>query len=112
MSDILIRGFEMSEPHNCAECPFTDYEDACIFTGVLALNFGRQTNCPLLALLPHGRLIDADANVAIMEKCCKSTDSAYERSFYSFAAQIMRECPTIIEAEECGAEMRKEEVKT
>ena len=76
MADILIRGFEMSEPHNCTECPFTDYEDACIFTGVFALNIGRQTNCPLLALPPHGRLIDADAFLATVRPICEEDSFA------------------------------------
>ena len=104
---VFIPGFEM--PRDCFHCPFemflSDKKSHCRANRGREIQldiFGKGQNCPLVEIkTPHGRLIDADANVAVMEKC-KSTESAFERSFYSFAAQIMRECPTIIEAEGGG----------
>ena len=62
---ILIRGMEM--PKNCLECNFSAQEDDgewyCPFTKVYALNIGRQVECPLVEVPPHGRLIDADVLV-------------------------------------------------
>lgn len=59
---IIIKGMKM--PKNCAECKCTwvddDYNKVCCFTDVVALSIGRQDNCPLIELPPHGRLIDAD----------------------------------------------------
>lgn len=56
---VLIKGMEM--PKNCKECRFCfydrKYEPMC-----LLLNGKRgKSDCPLVEIPPHGRLIDADA---------------------------------------------------
>ena len=44
---ILIPDMDM--PENCCGCPMrTGYDDLCLFTGVMALNIGRQMDCPLV----------------------------------------------------------------
>ena len=43
---ILIKGMEM--PKNCSECP-------------LVVCLSVESDCPLVPVPPHGRLIDADA---------------------------------------------------
>lgn len=58
MSDILIR---MEMPKHCLECPlraFDGYDYHCPFTGIDSLSIGRQDDCPLHELPPHGDLID------------------------------------------------------
>ena len=59
---VLIKGMEM--PENCCQCIYTVWDgrdDVCRFSGISALNIGRQSDCPLIEIPPHGRLIDADA---------------------------------------------------
>ena len=93
---VLIKCMEM--PKNCAHCFLTDF---CNQEGFGIFSNNRNKPCPLVEVkTPHGRLIDADANVAVLNKVLEETESAYERLFYSFASAIMKECPTIIEAEE------------
>ena len=59
---VLIKGIEM--PSSCRECPLEGIERyVCSITGK-AYNWGlktRPTDCPLVEIQPHGRLIDADA---------------------------------------------------
>lgn len=46
---ILIKGMEM--PKNCCECILTEWnnrDDVCRFSGISALNIGRQADCPLI----------------------------------------------------------------
>lgn len=53
---ILIKDMEI--PENCLSCPFQqwDGEDTiCYFTGISALNIGRQETCPIIKIPPHGR---------------------------------------------------------
>jgi hypothetical protein len=91
----------MEMPKNCCECPFTVYEDACVFTGVIALSIGRQDACPLVPLPEwHGRLIDADALI-------KNHFSDEHRIALSYANKLwMRRIingePTIVPAEGGG----------
>ena len=56
---------DVDMPSNCLTCPFTEKDDRmgtiCYFTNIVALNIGRQVDCPLVYIPePHGRLIDAD----------------------------------------------------
>ena len=63
MSDILIKGMEM--PQNCGECPFIfsswGIEYYCHLarasTSAEYVEREKMTNCPLVELPPHGRLI-------------------------------------------------------
>ena len=99
---VLIKDFEM--PKNCAECKFSDvftyppdYDDEwiCGLT-YIGMDYGdaqmRHSNCPLIEVPPHGRLIDKDA--IPWEHATNSTyqDWAYRRKIDAM--------PTIIEAED------------
>lgn len=62
---VLIRGMEM--PKSCWDCEFEaptiDHHECCILTKK-SYNWGlttRPSDCPLVSVPPHGRLIDADA---------------------------------------------------
>ena len=65
---ILIKGMEM--PNNCYGCDFCvnsmDGEDlvticTALQEEIIPLMFERQTDCPLIEVPPHGRLIDKEA---------------------------------------------------
>ena len=65
MADILIRGMEM--PKSCWDCKFNastiDHHERCLLTKK-TYSWGLTkppSHCPMVELLPHGRLIDADA---------------------------------------------------
>ncbi len=59
---VLIKGMEM--PKTCADCKLILYangEYICPFSGIMALNIGRQDDCPLVEVkTPHGRIVDID----------------------------------------------------
>ena len=106
MSDVLIRNMKL--PENCDDC---EYEFACGYgqhiDGYKMLK-GRPDRCPLIALPPHGRLIDADAlakqlGITDMDcyKCAWNLSGICRRgSDFVDACEAIEEAPTIIEAEE------------
>ncbi|MBO7682569.1 MAG: hypothetical protein J6T17_07455 [Clostridia bacterium] len=69
MSGIYIKGMEM--PTICKSCRFCGFGgkmgelNVCMFTGESqpTLSRERMSNCPLVPVPPHGRLIDADTMV-------------------------------------------------
>lgn len=56
--------------------------------------------CPLVPVPPHGRLIDADANIATLQKCEDDPESELAKICYGYAKKVIAACPTIIPAEE------------
>lgn len=95
---ILIKGMEM--PKSCSDC----FAERCIGSdfGCDILGFDdanttcftreRRKDCPLIAVPPHGRLIDAD--------CCN--DYFYEHmsdDMMIAAMNAINEMPTIIESD-------------
>lgn len=94
---ILIRGMEM--PKNCGECPFIftswgiEYYCHLAESSTSAEYVGREkmTNCPLIELPPHGRLIDADE---LANKTFYGKTSAPYITYRTFM-----NAPTVIEAE-------------
>jgi hypothetical protein len=92
---VLVKGMKM--PNGCKECHFrlsTGLGDAC---ALLRKNIsatvergGFHSDCPLIELPPHGRLIDADALL--------SSDLGGE-PFKSVIRRVLMQTPTIIEAE-------------
>ena len=90
---ILIQGMEM--PKNCGECPFIfsswGIEYYCHLaessTSAEYVEREKMTNCPLIELPPHGRLIDADA---IQD---------YNVETFGQRLLIIDTAPTVIEAE-------------
>ena len=76
---VLIKGMEM--PPDCEKCPFFDYEEGfCFASGIKGksgwyeyvlrlggIKDGRHDDCPLVEIPPHGRLIDADAPIPLVD---------------------------------------------
>ena len=68
---VLIKDMEM--PKNCDECPcYYETEGAwqneCqVLREECAISEGRPSWCPLVEIPPHGRLIDADAPIPLVD---------------------------------------------
>lgn len=91
---ILIKGMTM--PKNCLECPLEDSYGgyACHIIGKKA-NWGidgRLSDCPLVEVKPHGRLIDADMLTTVTEM----VNGEFKTYIEVFE---IADAPTIIEAE-------------
>lgn len=106
MSEILIRG--VVTPLTCEECPCYDNNDySCNVTGCSVKEYrfdGRPDNCPIVEVpTPHGRLIDADALLRVIEENSYRlrgvTNSTENGMFLTGIRQAIDESPTIIEAE-------------
>lgn len=89
---ILIRGMEM--PNSCRDCmleqPYDGYN--CGINGK-SYNWGiegRPSDCPMVEVPPHGRLIDADA--------LEYSLGIEDRDIYAY--HIINDAPTVIEREE------------
>ena len=103
---VYIKGMEM--PKNCDNCwaldDYGDYPRCRITEEQRGYNFPirekRMDNCPLVEIPPHGRLIDADANIKILKKCAADPENDMARVCYNYAAALLDACPTIIPAEE------------
>ena len=96
MSDILIKKMEM--PESCPECPFADYKMHCPLTDN-TYNWGiinRPSDCPLVEVPKHGRLIDADALTTYPKPIGKLMMFGGE---YVYTQTAIDDAPTIIEAE-------------
>ena len=102
---VLIKGMQM--PKCCRECPLESIERyVCSITGK-AYNWGlktRPTDCPLVEIQPHGRLIDADAlDTSILQA---GFSYAITRRKLRYTPGEVREkianAPTIIPASEEG----------
>lgn len=104
---ILIKNIEM--PKACSDC----FAERCIGSdfGCDILGFDdanttcftkeRRKDCPLIEILPHGRLIDADAleNEAQMRLLeCNKYDNQFQKPYEVMRAIAL--APTIIPAEE------------
>ena len=93
---VLIKDMEM--PTNCDVCFM---RDACEYSMPLGK---RLTECPLIEIPPHGRLIDADA---LADRCSrqatdewnKSTGTNWGYAYATFESDV-EDAPTVIEAEE------------
>lgn len=105
---VLIKGMEMPKD-GCKDCIFVNRKwcgDICPFlkrgvTGNVERG-GFQTDCPLVSVPPHGRLIDGD----VAEAISFTAEDAEGRDFYDgilYAADCISKQPTIIPAEKDGA---------
>ena len=96
---VLIKGIKI--PKSCGVCIFDDYGH-CIMTKRYSggsATHGRASFCPLVELPEkHGKLIDADAYVSMMEEKCD-----YEKALDPYVLSVCRGgiklMPTIVEAE-------------
>lgn len=101
MSGIYIPGMEM--PTTCFECPFMFARRYCcadltldLYQGDYEELKGRVDGCPLVPVSPHGRLIDADALDADLERQDMRTG---EYDAIGFSIDEIENAPTIIEAD-------------
>lgn len=104
---VLIKGMTM--PTSCRTCRFSGYGgrsfelDVCMLTGESqpTLSPERMSNCPLVPVLSHGRLIDADATEQGAQKrllMCDKNDNQFQKPYEVLRAIAL--APTIIPAEE------------
>jgi hypothetical protein len=102
----------MKMPKSCLSCPLQGGTADCRLTQK-TYNWGlpeRPSDCPLVPVPPHGRLIDADAVVAEIDSYIDNMAYSYsyllreEQSQREhgmvFARDIVRDAPTIIPASE------------
>ena len=111
---VLIKGMDM--PTSCSLCKFKTVvgldKEKCLVSGVEFCSWDtgwgdkqrRHESCPLVLVLPHGRLIDADALMELIKAHdyplrahFNSTDNGM---FTIGIQQAVDELPTIIPAEE------------
>ena len=94
---VIVKNMKM--PKNCGECPFIfsswgiEYYCHLAESSTSAEYVGREkmTNCPLIELPPHGRLIDADK---LANETFYGATSAPYITYWKFV-----NAPTVIEAE-------------
>lgn len=97
---VFIPGMEM--PKRCSQCDFYLWNGDDDYSCLL---YGESEPCGLVEIkTPHGRMIDADASINTLMKCAMNPkeEDANAKWFYLFAAKILENCPTIIEAEGGG----------
>ena len=106
---VLIKGMEM--PKHCADCEwfqqrFPGGKYWCKRTGELVHETWASANltpipesCPLSPVPPHGRLIDADALLNLLNNCMFPSDMVTTRAV-RMAMNWIKDAPTVIEAEE------------
>ena len=80
---VLINGMEM--PKNCGQCPFkklssTGESMICELTLFTVPWDWKTTDCPLIPVPPHGRLIDADALMETISKVIGINASIEQRN--------------------------------
>jgi hypothetical protein len=96
----------MEMPKGCGSCPIANFGYCSINhkqvgDPLMGYPENRPANCPIICSLPegHGRLVDADANAAVLEKCAEGAYLETGKLSYAYAARIFREAPTIVPAE-------------
>ena len=114
MAEVLIKGFKM--PENCWSCPCLHTSEhyvgddkivqkhTCLRTGESTYEYliGYLKNCPIFEILPHGRLIDADALWVEINNICDSRDAGIitDLTCIQQILSALRHAPTIIPASE------------
>ena len=114
---VYIKGMEM--PSGCAECPLEMYyfntgETRCRVTNkTLETSYRptsyekRDSDCPLIPVPDHGRLVDADA---LIKKTAENMDEAKKADNYdwwnacSVVGDFVMDAPTIIPADKEAGE--------
>ena len=115
---VYIKGMEM--PIKCAKCPIADISAEYYFCEKIDW-FGKErpSDCPLTELPPHGRLIDADAFISMLEDAterqrykelmiddCLTVDDVINAIVESLQNEGLAEgdAPTIITADKAESE--------
>ena len=90
---ILIKGMEM--PTSCDFCPIS-----LPHVEELGCGFDLE-HCPITEVPPHGRLIDADAVISMLEEMAKGYPIDSIGGYWiSKFSDMLKAAPTIIPAEE------------
>lgn len=102
MSGVYIN---MEMPKSCSRC--FCMASCKLWKNIIAPEFNRHRNCPLVPVPPHGRLIDADALTVKLQRHREyhSDGSKSGAAISNGIGQCLdiingKECPTIIPAEE------------
>ena len=93
---VYIKGMEM--PKSCLSCPLQGGTADCRLTQK-TYNWclpERPSDCPLVPVPKHGRMIDADALLF----GCERIEGKYATREYAFSQSAIEKAPTIIPAEE------------
>ena len=100
---ILINGMKM--PECCDECVFMETQDSGFgndyICGISKKDVDGVCDCPLIEVPPHGRLIDADALLKLIDSCMFSSDMVTTRAL-GMATNWLKESPTVIPADKDG----------
>ena len=102
MSECVVR---MEMPKCCLDCPCINgeygYCQADEEVRQIGDPGGRPSWCPIICALPenHGRLVDADAIIAVMDKCAETPEDSVAKLCYSYTSRILKEALTIVPAE-------------
>ena len=99
---VIVKNMKM--PKNCGECPFIfsswgiEYYCHLAESSTSAEYVGREkmTNCPLIELPPHGRLIDIKS---VEEGKFVTVGNDYQRWWNGALESVIDNAPTVIEAE-------------
>ena len=91
MSGVYIKGIDI--PKSCWACTFFDSDGFCVIDG-LSRDAEEKTNCPLIPVPDHGRLVDADEFYKDINESILLTDGFKVTFNLWFDAQ-----PTIIPAD-------------
>jgi len=111
MSDILIKGMEL--PKSCRRCMEMEIPIRCRVmkeepvTAVMS-GYGRPSDCPLVEVKPHGRLIDENDLVRLIEDnygcgVCKNKadeERCLDRCKWAVLLNDIDSLPTVLEASE------------
>ena len=100
---VIVKNMEM--PKNCGECPFIftswgiEYYCHLAESSTSAEYVGREkmTNCPLIELPPHGRLIDIKS---VDYGKFTTVGNEYQRWWNGALESVIDNAPTVIEAED------------
>ena len=90
---VYIKGMEM--PKNCREC-FACKAELSQEKKVIYVCCFAMTDCPLIPVTPHGRLIDADALISR----CVDEKGCYYGHESAVIGEAVESAPTVIEAED------------
>ena len=96
---LYIKGMEMAK--SCLSCPLQGGPADCRLTQK-TYNWGlseRPSDCPLVPVPPHGRLIDADALIRGLTLDDEDDNSGASLLMAIFL-EVLKAAPTIVEAEE------------
>lgn len=104
---VLIKGMKM--PENCHECEFVDILPTCPcnkmadddFWNNVSLAVEGHTDCPIIGVPPHGRLIDAD-ELKTKYFCGENVEHDKIRVTVDNVLHFIDNAPTVIPADKDG----------